>query len=44
MDIYVVQVETDKTAANIQARSFVARTLDEIVKECPAEREAKVVT
>ena len=25
---------TDKTAANIQARLFMARTLDEIGKEC----------
>ena len=36
--------ETDKTAGNIQARSFMARTLDEIGKKCPAEGEAKVVT
>ena len=36
--------ETDKKAADIRARLFVARTLDEIVKECPAEGEAKVVT
>ena len=43
-DGYVVRVETDKTAADIQARSFVARTLGEIVKECQAEGEAKVVT
>ena len=35
--------ETDKKAANIQARLFVARTLDEIGKKCPAEGEAKVV-
>ena len=35
--------ETDKKAANIQARSFMARTLDEIGKKCPAEGEAKVV-
>ena len=35
--------ETDKTAADIQARSFLARTLDEIGKKCPAEGEAKVV-
>ena len=32
--IYVVQGETDKKAANIQARSFMARTLDEIGKKC----------
>ena len=43
-DGYVVQGETDKKAANIQARSFMARTLDEIGKKCPAEGEAKVVT
>ena len=36
--------ETDKKAANIQARSFMARTLDEIGKKCPDEGEAKVVT
>ena len=36
--------QTDKKAANIQARSFMARTLDEIGKKCPAEGEAKVVT
>ena len=36
--------ETDKKAANIQARSFMARTLDENGKKCPAEGEAKVVT
>ena len=42
--IYVVQGETDKKAANIQARSFMARTLDEVGKKCPAEGEAKVVT
>ena len=42
--IYVVREETDKKAANIQTRSFMARTLDEIGKKCPAEGEAKVVT
>ena len=26
--------ETDKTAVNIQARSFVARTLDKVGKKC----------
>ena len=36
--------EIDKIAVNIQARSFMARTLDEIEKKCPAEGEAKVVT
>ena len=40
----MVRGETDKTAGNIQARSFVARTLGENVKECPGEGEAKVVT
>ena len=28
--------ETDKKAANIQVRSFMARTLDEIGKKCPS--------
>ena len=42
--IYVVRGETDKKAANIQVRSFMTRTLDEIGKKCPAEGEAKVVT
>ena len=40
----MVRGETDKKAANIQTRSFMARTLDEIGKKCPAEGEAKVVT
>ena len=40
----MVRDETDKTASDIQARSFMARTLDEIVKKCTAEGEAKVVT
>ena len=40
----MVREETDKTAGNIQARSFMARTLDQNVKECQAEGEAKVVT
>ena len=35
--------ETDKKAANIQARLFMARTLDEIGKTCKAEGEAKMV-
>ena len=39
--IYVVQGETDKTAGNIQARSFMARTLDEIGKKCFAEEKQK---
>ena len=42
--IYVVRGETDEKAANIQTRSFVARTLDEMGKKCPAEGAAKVVT
>ena len=32
--IYVVRGEIDKTAVNIQARSFMARPLDEIGKKC----------
>ena len=32
-------VETDKTAVNIQARSFMARTLEKIGKKCKAEGE-----
>ena len=42
--IFVVRGETDKKAANIRAGLLMARTLDEIVKKCPAEGEAKVVT
>ena len=42
--IYVVQVETDKKAANIQARSFIARTLEVNGKARQVEGEAKVVT
>ena len=42
--IHVVRVETDKKAANIQARLSMASTLDEIGKKRPAEGEAKVVT
>ena len=34
----------DKQTVNTQDRSFMVRTLDEIVKKCPAEGEAKVVT
>ena len=37
----MVRGETDKTAANIQARSFTAGTLDKVGKKCPAEGEAK---
>ena len=42
--IYVLREETDKKSANIQARSFLSKTLDVIGKKCPAEGEAKVVT
>ena len=35
--------ETDKTASDIQARSFMARNLENNGKECQAEGEAKVV-
>ena len=38
--IYVVRGETDKTAVNMQARSFMARTLERIGKKCQAEGEA----
>ena len=41
--MHVVGRETDKTASDIQARSFMARTLDEIRKKCQAEGKAKVV-
>ena len=41
--IYVVQGETDKTAANIQARSFMARALDQNGKKCQAEGERQKV-
>ena len=36
--------EIDEKTAYIQARSSMARTLDEIGKKCPAEGEAKMVT
>ena len=42
--IYVVWREIKKKTAYIQARLFMARTLDEIGKKCQAEGEAKVVT
>ena len=42
--IYVVRCETDKNAADIQARLFMVITLDEIVKKCQTEGEVKVVT
>ena len=35
--------ETDKTAGNIKAGSFMARALDKIGKKCQAEGEAKMV-
>ena len=35
--------EIDEKTADIQARSFMARTLGENGKECQAKREAKVV-
>ena len=41
---YVVRGEIDEKTADIQARSFVARTLGENGKERQAEGEAKVVT
>ena len=41
--ICVVRGETDKKAVNIQARSFMARTLEDNGKECQAEGKAKVV-
>ena len=41
--IYVVRGKTDKTAVDIQARSFMARTLDQNGKKCSAGGEAKVV-
>ena len=34
--------EIDEKTAYIQARSFMARTLGEVGKKCPAEGEAKV--
>ena len=38
--IYVVRRETDQKAANIQARSFMAKALDKVGKKCLAEGEA----
>ena len=37
---HVVRGEINDKTAHIQARSFMARTLGENGKECPAEREA----
>ena len=42
-DGYMWSGETDKTAGNVQARPFMARALDKIVKKCKAEGEAKMV-
>ena len=41
--IYVVRGEINEKTADIQARSFMARTLGENGKECQAEGEAKMV-
>ena len=41
--IYVVQEEIDKKAANIQARSFMAKALDKVGKKWLAEGEAYMV-
>ena len=40
--IFVVREEINEKTADIQARSFVARTLGENGKECQAEGEASV--
>ena len=37
----MVRVETDKTASYIQARSFMARTLDQNWEEMPSSRRGK---
>ena len=42
--IFVVRVEINEKTADIQVRSFMARTLGQNGKECQAEGEAKVVT
>ena len=42
--IYLVRGEMNEKTADIQARSFMARTLGENGKDCQAEGEAKVVT
>ena len=39
----MVQGEINEKTAYIQARSFMAKTLEENGKECQAEGEAKVV-
>ena len=41
--IYVVRVEINEKTADIQARSFMARNLENNGKECQAEGETKVV-
>ena len=41
--IYVVREEINEKTADIQARSFMARTLGQNGKACRAEGEAKVV-
>ena len=41
--INVVRRETDKTESDIQARSFMAKTVEQNGKECQAGGEAKVV-
>ena len=43
MDICGPVGEIDETASNIQARSFMARNLENNGKECQAEGKAKVV-
>ena len=43
MDICCPWEEINEKTADIQTRSFVARTLDNNGKECQAEGEAKVV-
>ena len=39
----MVREEIDEKIADMQTRSFMARTLDQNGKECQAEGEAKVV-
>ena len=41
--IYVVRVETNEKTADIQARSFMARNLENNGTDCQAEGESKVV-
>ena len=41
--IYVVLGEINEKTADIQARSFMARNLENNGKECQSEGEAKVV-